>query len=174
MQYLPVIEALENQLQKNSMLRDVRYYRFSIPASSVKSPFICIPFSQTIEYTSHANACINDTITSTCEGNFFDNHQIELTMLVGAARHGANDVHEVLDILQHLVVEQLKADRYLNDTVRFSEVDDMRVDNFAEITPNHLGAMLRVNLKYIDIPVILDEGEIKYLLDPEVYVEETW
>lgn len=93
---------------------------------------------------------------------------IEIPILVGAARHKSNDVYEVLDMLQHVVVEQLKADRYLDDAVRFSEVDDMKIDNFAEITPNHLGAILRINIKYIDTPVIIDEGEIKYLLGPEI------
>ena len=170
MQYIPVIEALEDQLKKSPQLKELRYYRFSIPTSSVKSPFICIPFSQTLEYTSHVNSCIVDTITNSCVGNFFDEHRVELTMLIGAARHGAKDVHEVLDMLQHLVVEQLKADRYLNDAVRFSEVDDMKIDNFAEITPNHLGAILKVNIKYIDIQpeVSLDENWIQYLLGPEV------
>lgn len=93
---------------------------------------------------------------------------VEIPILVGAARHKSKDVYEVLDMLQNVVVEQLKADRYLDGAVRFSEVDDMKIDNFAEITPNHLGAILRINIKYIDTPVIIDEGQIEYLLGPEV------
>jgi hypothetical protein len=55
MRYIPIIEALEKQLQKHPQLRELRYYRFSIPSSSVKNPFICIPFTQTNEYTSHVH-----------------------------------------------------------------------------------------------------------------------
>lgn len=168
MRYIPVVEAIENQLKKHPHLAKIRYYRFSIPTSSVKNPFICIPWTQTAEYTSHVRPCIEDTVTNSCVGNFYDLHMIEIPMLIGAARYGTYDKDEVLDILQDAVIEQLKADRYLDGAVRFSEVDDMRIDSFFEITKNHAGAMLRINVKYIDDPEIVDENWIQYLLGPEV------
>jgi hypothetical protein len=87
MLYIPVVEAIENQLKKDQYLRNLRYYRFSIPTSSVKSPFICCPFTQINEYTSHAHPCIVDTVTNSCVGNHFDLHMISIPILIGAARH---------------------------------------------------------------------------------------
>jgi hypothetical protein len=101
-------------------------------------------------------------------GNYYDNHVITLSMLVGAARHKTHDADEVLDLLQNLVVEQLKLDRYLDGAVRFAEPESMEVDSFFEITPNHKGALLTVNVKYIDTPDIPDYNWIEELLGPEV------
>lgn len=93
---------------------------------------------------------------------------ISIPILIGAARHKTLDADEVLDVIQNAVIEQLKADRYLDGAVRFSEVDEMVVDNFVEISPNHRGAILEINVKYIDTPEIVDEGQIKYILGPEI------
>jgi len=168
MLYIPLISAIETQLQKDQYLKNLKYYRFSIPSSSVKSPFICCPFTQINEYTSHANPCIVDTVTNSCVGNFFDQHMISIPILIGAARHKTLDADEVLDVIQNAVIEQLKADRYLDGAVRFSEVDEMIIDNFVEISPNHRGAILEINVKYIDTPDIPDYNWIEYLLGPEV------
>lgn len=174
MLYIPVIAAIENQLKKDHYLQNLRYYRFSIPTSSVKSPFICCPFTQTNEYTSHVHPCIVDTVTHSCVGNFFDQHMITIPILIGAARHESLDADEVLDIIQDAVIEQLKGDRYLEGAVRFSEVDEMIVDNFVEISPNHRGAILDINVKYIDEVDAETPNWIETILGPEIEDLHDW
>jgi hypothetical protein len=44
----------------------------------------------------------------------------------------------------------------------------MIVDNFVEISPNHRGAILDINVKYIDTPDIEIPNYIEYLLGPDV------
>jgi len=95
-----------------------------------------------------------------------------MLILVGAARHKTLDADEVLDILQNAIIEQLKSSRDLGGAVRLSEVDEMVTDNFFEITPNYRGSLIRVNIKYQDTTPTVDEGQIKYLLGPEVDIVE--
>lgn len=99
---------------------------------------------------------------------------ISIPILIGAARHKTLDADEVLDILQDAVIEQLKGDRYLDGLVRFSEVDEMIIDNFFEITPNHRGAILDINIKYIDEVDIPDENWISEILGPEIETLPDW
>lgn len=167
MLYLPIIEALENQLKDHPQLRKLRYYRFTLPSNSVKAPFICIPWVQTAEYTSHAHPCIFDTLTHSCMGNYWDQHQLEIPILIGAARHKSADVDTVLDILQDAVLKQVLDDRDLGGVCRICEPSEVIVDTFFEISPQFRGAMITIDVKYIDDPVIPDLGQIEYLLDPE-------
>ena len=60
----------------------------------------------------------------------------------------------------------------MGGVVRFSEVDEMVTDNFFEISPNHRGSLLQINIKYQDTTPSVDEGQIKYLLGPEVDIIE--
>ena len=88
--------------------------------------------------------------------------------MIGAAKYKTHSADEVLDVLQNEVIEQLKKNRSLNGVVRFSEVGEMRVDNFMEITKNHKGALLQMNVKYSDTPSIPDTGYIEEILGMEV------
>jgi len=99
---------------------------------------------------------------------------ITIPILIGAARHKTLDADEVLDIIQDAVIEQLKGDRYLEGAVRFAEVDEMIVDNFVEISPNHRGAILDINVKYIDEVTIPDENYIEYILGPTIEDIPDW
>ena len=168
MLYLPVISAIEDQLKKNSQLAKIRYYRFSLPSSSVRSPFVCTPWTQSSEFSAHTSSCISDEITDYCIGNYCDEHKIVLPILMGIAKHSSRDAAELLDSLQDAVISQLKADRSLNDVVRFAEPRTMKVDSFVEITPDFLGAIMIVDVKFLDTPHIPDLNWIETLLDPEV------
>lgn len=93
---------------------------------------------------------------------------ISIPVLIGAARINTFDADEVLDVIQDAAIEQLKSDRYLDGAVRWAEPDTMDIDSFFEITPNHKGALLNINVKYIDTPDIPDYNWIEELLGPEV------
>ena len=173
MLYIPVIAAIENKLKEHSHLKNLRFYRFSIPSSSVRSPFVCIPFTRVDTYTTHSSPCIKDVVTHSCVGNYWDQHRLKLPILIGAARHNALDADEVLDILQNAVLTQILSDRSMDGSVRLCEPSEIMVDSFFEISDQFKGAVLTLDIKFIDEPVIPYDGEIKYLLDPEVFVEET-
>jgi len=168
MLYIPVIESIENKLKEHPYLKNLRFYRFSIPSSSVRAPFVCIPFTRVDTYTSHNLPCIQDTISHSCVGNYWDEHRLELPILIGAARHKALDTEEVLDVLQDAVLTQILSDRGMNGSCRLCEPSDIIVDSFFEISDQFKGAILTLDIKFIDDPEIVDEGEIVYLLGPEV------
>lgn len=167
MLYLEIIKALETQLQKHAQLRNLKYYRFSIPSSSVRAPFVCIPFTRVDTYTTHSNPCIQDIITCSCSGNYWDDHRLTIPILIGAARHKANDADEVLDILQDAVLKQILADRYLGGVCRLCEPSDMIVDSFFEISDQSKGAVLTLDIKFIDTPDIPDLNWIEEIFEPE-------
>lgn len=170
MLYIPIIEALENQLKKHAQLKNLRYYRFSIPTSSVKSPFVCIPFTRVDTYTSHSSPCIEDHIKCSCVGNYFDEHRLELPILIGAARHKSVDADTLLDTLQDAVLKQILSDRSIGGTVRLCEPSDIYMDSFFEISDQAKGAVLTLDIKHIDTPDIPDLNWIEELLDPEVNI----
>ena len=91
-----------------------------------------------------------------------------MSILVGAAKHKSMAAEEVLDVLQHCVLEQIKADRYMGGNTRYTEPTNVSTDSFFEISKNHIGSIITLDINYVDTPVDIDEGEILYLLGPEV------
>jgi len=168
MLYIPLITAIEEQLQKDALLKDIVYYRFTLPTSSVRSRFVCIPWGYNSDRVTHATPRIADKITDYCIGNYCDRHDISLSILVGAAKHGSMKAEEVLDVLQDHVLYQIKADRYMGGSMRYAEPTTVSTDSFFEISKNHVGSIIDINIKYVDASEEVDEGQILYLLDMEV------
>lgn len=170
MLYLPVIDAIEAQLQKHALLAttEIDYYRFALPKSSVRSKFICIPWSPSNDSTMHANPCIADDVSNSCTNNYRDQHLLKMSMLVGAAKHGVMEAAEVLDTLQDCAIEQIKDDPYVSDSIRFVKPDAVASDVFLDISKNHVGSIIHLDVKYIDSPAADNSGQISYLLDPTV------
>ena len=168
MLYLKVIDEIEAILQQHTLLKSLTYYRFSLPTSSVRSKFICIPRARATAGVSHVNPCITDDVDDSCIGNFADQHMLNLSVLVGAAKHGSMDATEVLDVLQNCVVEVLKENRFIDDNIRSITPFTVFTDSFFEISKNHVGSIVNLDIKYQDSPTIPDEGQILYLLDPTV------
>lgn len=173
MLYLNVVKAIEDQIQLHTELAKVHYYRFSLPTSSVRSPFVCTPWTQISKYVSHANPCIHDEVTDYCVGNYADQHELTIPMLVGVAKHNSYGAEELLDELQNGVIEQIKASRNLGGAVQFAEPRDMSVDSFIEISPNFICAVLTIEVKYIDEPDIPDLNWIEELVNMQVFDETT-
>ena len=174
MLYMPIVKAIEDQIKKHSQLAKLNFYRFSLPESSVRSPFACVPWVQSSEFSAHSNACISDDVSDMCIGNFYDKHEITLPILTGVAKYNTSDAEEMLDELQDGVIEQIKADRGLGGAVRFAEPHSMKIDSFVEISPNHIGAILLLDVKYIDVPHIPELNWIESLVGTKFYVEETY
>jgi len=171
---MPIIKAIEDQIKKHSDLEKLNYYRFSLPESSVRSPFLCVPWITASEFSAHSKSCISDDVSDMCIGNFYDKHEISIPLLVGISKHNSYDAEELLDELQDAVIEQLKADRGLAGAVRFAEPRSMKIDAFAEITPLTVGAILMIDVKYIDEQHEIDLGWIESLVETEFIVEETY
>lgn len=92
-------------------------------------------------------------------------------MLIGASKHNGRDADEDLDALQNAVLKQILSDRSMGGTCRLCEPSDVIVDSFFEISNQFKGAILTLQIKAIDDVEIVDDGEIKYLLDPEIIYE---
>ena len=174
MLYIPIIAAIETQIKKHSQLAKIWYYRFSLPESSVRTPFLCIPWVGASEFSAHSKSCIVDDVSDMCIGNYLDKHRIEIPILVGVSKHNSYDAEELLDELQDAVIEQLKADRDLGGAVRFAEPRSMRVDAFLEVSPLTVGAILMLDVKAIDAQHETDLGWIDELVETEFIVEETY
>ena len=171
---MPVIAAIEDQIKKNKQLAKLWFYRFSLPESSVRTPFCCVPWVQSSEFSAHSNACISDEVSDMCIGNYFDKHEIIFPILIGISKHNSSDAEEKLDELQDAVIEQIKADRDLGGVVRFVEPRTMKMDMFVEVSPLTLGAILTVDIKAIDSQHEIDLGWISELVETNFYVEETY
>lgn len=174
MLYMPIIAAIETQIKKHSQLAKIWYYRFSLPESSVRTPFFCAPWVMGSEFSAHSKSCIADDISDMCIGNYLDKHTISIPCLVGVSKHNSYDAEELLDELQDAVIEQLKADRYLGGIVRFAEPRSMRVDSFIEISPLTVGAIIMLDVKAIDEQHETTLNWIEEILNPEFIVEETY
>lgn len=158
MLYMPIIEAIEQQILMHPVLAKIWCYRFSVPSSSVKTPFLCTPFSRVDRYTSHARPCIDDSVSNYCVGNYADMHMLDVPILICAGKHKAHDAHELLDVLQDAVVGQLRADRSLNNIVRRADVMDVKVDPYVEIADSNIGAEIILRIKCIDDNTPADAG----------------
>lgn len=174
MLYIPIIDAIETQIKKHSQLSKCNFYRFSLPESSVRSPFICTPWVGASEFSAHSKSCISDDVSDMCIGNYLDKHTIAIPCLVGVSKHNSSDAEEKLDELQDAVIEQLKADRYLGGSVRFAEPRSMRVDAFCEVSPLTVGAILMLDVKAIDEQHETSLNWIESLVETEFIVEETY